>query len=77
MNNSIIIECTFRYIIYYNDRQETTSSFFSFLYFISTFEMLPYMINTYILMREIFPGVAKFILNFGGTEIVKPVDVSI
>lgn len=57
MNNSIIIECTLRYIIYYNDRQETTLSFFSFLYFISIFEMLPYGINTYILMREIFPKV--------------------
>lgn len=26
---------------------------------------------------DISKGVAKFILNFGGTEIVKPVDVSI
>lgn len=26
---------------------------------------------------DISKGVAKFILNFGGTEIVKPVDVSV
>lgn len=39
--------------------------------------MLPYEINTSIIMRDISKGLAKFILNFDGTEIVKPVDVSI
>lgn len=76
MNNSIIIECTFRYIIYYNDRQETTLSFFSILYF-NIWNATLRDKYVYINEKDISKGVAKFILNFGGTEIVKPVDVSI
>lgn len=55
--------------------------FFFSLYFISTFEKLPYGIHgdkyDNINEKDISKGVAKFILTFGGTEIVKPVDVSI
>lgn len=67
----------FRCMHYYNDRQDMALSSFFFLYFISTFEMLPYEINTSIIMRDISKVLAKLILNFDGTEIVKPVDVSI
>lgn len=66
----------FRCMHYYNDRQDMALSSF-FLYFISTFEMLPYGINTSIIMRDISKVLAKLILNFDGTESVKPVDVSI
>lgn len=64
------------YLLQWSSRNDFKFLFFSILYF-NIWNATLRDKYVYINERDISKGVAKFILNFGGTEIVKPVDVSI
>lgn len=70
------MEGTFRYIITMIVKKWLYVFFFRILYFNIWKATLRDKYDN-INEIDISKGVAKFILNFGGTEIVKPVDVSI